>query len=173
MSLTLSVPMEHCKVLDTKFLPISGSGSSSQRRALLPFSFPRQAVECYKKWKNQVLYSAQQSHLDWCGCFEHFFFFFTKISVMVFVHKSLNRPSVSENISQLAALHSSCAFTTLLQIRSQDDGFIWAFGMGQPGFENNCYSEWKPDTGYAPFGKPVPQVSLPLPSQTMKKRGRE
>lgn len=69
------------------------------------------------------------------------FYFENKIGVMVSVDKNLSRPSVSENISQLAALHSSCAFTTLLQVRNQDDGFIWVFAMGLPGFENILYLE--------------------------------
>lgn len=56
------------------------------------------------------------------------FYFDIKIGVMVLVDKNLSRPSVSENISQLAALHSSCAFTTLLQLRSQDDGLFGCLG---------------------------------------------
>lgn len=35
------------------------------------------------------------------------------------------------------------------------------------------WNESKPDMGCAPFGKPVPQISLPLPSQTMKKKERK
>lgn len=147
MPLTLSVPMEYCKVLDTKLLPINGSGNS-QRRALLPFSFPRQAVRCCKKLKNQSLHSAQQhvfqvirTGMNVLNSLFLLFYFDIKITVMVLAHENPSRPSVSENISQLAALQSSCAFTTLLQIRSQDDGIIWVFGMGEPGCESNCYSE--------------------------------
>lgn len=77
---------------------------------------------------------------------------------------------MSDTISLLAAFQSSCAFTTLLQLRHRD-GFIWVFGMGEPGYEKNCIqNESKPETGCDPFGKLTPRFSLPLSLTDEEKR---
>lgn len=51
---------------------------------------------------------------------------------MVLVHKNLSRLSVSGSIFQLTASRAA----VILQQISQDNGFIWVFGMGEPGYEN-------------------------------------
>lgn len=60
------------------------------------------------------------------------FYFDIKIGAMVLVHKNLSRLSVSGSIFQLTASRA----VVILQQISQDNGFIWVFGMGEPGYEN-------------------------------------
>lgn len=67
------------------------------------------------------------------------FHFKIKIIDMVLIHKNLSRPGCLRDHLSICSLPEHCAFTTLLQIGSQDGGFIWVFEMGEPGYEKNCH----------------------------------
>lgn len=70
--------------------------------------------------------------------------------------RTLGGQAMSDTTSLLAAHQSSCAFTTLLQIRSQNDGFFGCLGLENLDMKRTFIRK---------FWKAAPQISLP-PSLT-------
>lgn len=133
--------MEYCKVLETRKAPALPMSQEIHLREELCCHYPFQdrQWDATRNGKINTLYSTQQhvfkvTKTGMNALNSLLLHFKMKISGIIL--------DVSETISLLAAFQNTCAFTTLLQRRSQANGFIWVFGMGEPGLEKNCHLKW-------------------------------